>query len=371
VTSLKERKPLRDLIVYELHIGDFTAEYRGSRAPLDAVCDNLDYLGTLGINAILFMPWTAWKDKDYDWGYAPFQYFAVEYAYANDANKPEEKISWLKTLITECHKRDIHVIMDGVYNHCDPIFPYRDFYLNQKICPYTDKDFGGAFPGLQDLDFANACTQAFIRDVCLYWISEFNIDGIRFDNTVNYYAKGDHRGLPDLLDSIQQYLSKQGQKNFSITLEHLDPDAAELVSNTKATSFWDNGLYEQCFSQLRYGGISPDYLSTLNDIRYVFGDEKTTTLYLSNHDHSSVAFQAGTWAARPQNPDSAAEWYRTQPHAIALLTSPGSLLIAMGQEFAADFYLPENDDGHRRVLSRPLHWKQLNDNWGSSLKGLY
>src|SRR2546423_454072 len=95
VTTLRERKALRDLVVYELHIGDFTAEYRGSRAPLDAVRDKLDHLEKLGINAILFMPWTAFKDKNYDWGYSPFQYFAVEYAYANDTNKPEEKISWL------------------------------------------------------------------------------------------------------------------------------------------------------------------------------------------------------------------------------------------------------------------------------------
>jgi len=317
------------------------------------------------------MPWTAFKDKNYDWGYSPFQYFAVEYAYANDANKPEEKISWLKSLISECHRRDIHVIMDGVYNHCDPIFPYKDFYLDRKICPYTDKDFGGAFPGLQDLDFANACTQAFIRDVCLYWISEFKIDGIRFDNTVNFYIKGDDRGLPRLLSSIQHYVESQGQKNFSMTLEHLQPNAAQIINDTAATSFWDNELYEQCFSHLRYGTISPTYLSSLNHIQYVNGDEKTPTLYLSNHDHSSVSFQAGTWSSGPRNPDGAAEWYRTQPHAIALLTSPGSLLIPMGQEFAADFYLPENDDGHRRVLSRPLVWKHLEDSWGSSLVKVY
>lgn len=373
ITALPQRLPLRDLVVYELHIGDFTADFRGTRAPLDAVSDKLDILQQLGINAILFMPWTACKDKSYDWGYSPFQYFAVEYSYANDINQPAEKISWLKRLISECHRRDIHVIMDGVYNHCDPIFPYKYFYLDQTKCPYTAHNFGGAFPGLQDIDFSNVCTQAFIRDVCLYWISEFKIDGIRFDNTVNYYIKGDTRGLPDLLSSIQLYLDDQNppQQNFTLTLEHLQPDAADVINTTAATSYWDNELYEQCFSHLRHGSISPTYLSSLNHIQYINSPTKAPTLYLSNHDHSSVSFQAGTWSLGPQNPDGGAEWYRTQPHAIALLTAPGTVMLGMGQDFGADFYLPESDDGHRRVLSRPLIWKQSGDSWGTSLSRLY
>jgi pullulanase len=53
------RKPLADLNVYELMIDDFTDEFRGTRAPMAAVTDRLDYLRDLGFNAILFMPWTA------------------------------------------------------------------------------------------------------------------------------------------------------------------------------------------------------------------------------------------------------------------------------------------------------------------------
>ncbi|KAJ9615759.1 hypothetical protein H2200_001836 [Cladophialophora chaetospira] len=376
VRELADRKPLRDLVIYELHIGDFTEEFRGSRAPFDAIRDKLQYLQDLGINAIEFMPWTAWKTKDYDWGYAPFQYFAVEYSYANDEDKPAEKISYLKELISECHDRGIHVMMDGVYNHVDPLFPYKDFYLDRSKCPYTDKDFGGAFPGLQDLDFEHPCCQAFIRDVCLYWISEYKIDGIRFDNTVNFYVPGTLQGLPDLLESIQSYATANGLKNFSMTLEHLagDTNAADVVNTTEATSFWDDELYGECFDQLRYGGISGNYLATLNHIKMVNGD-KTPTLYLSNHDHSSASFQAGSWSAN-RTPDGAHDWYRTQPHVIAMLTSPGAILIPMGQEFAADFYLPESDDGNRRVLSRPLQWKEVEDNddhtkWGPKCFGLY
>ena len=65
------RRPLRDLVVYELMIDDCTAGERGVRAPLDAVRDRLDYLVDLGVSAILFLPWTAWTDERFSWGYIP------------------------------------------------------------------------------------------------------------------------------------------------------------------------------------------------------------------------------------------------------------------------------------------------------------
>jgi glycosidase len=369
VTALSNRKPLRDLSVYEIHPWDFTAEFRGVRAPLDAIQDKLDYLVELGINAVLIMPWTAWKNKSYDWGYSPFQYFAVEYAYTNDLDKPSEKISWLKNLISECHQREIHVIMDGVYNHADETFPYKSLYLNDSDCPYTAEPFGGTFPGLQDLDFNNQCTNDFIRDVCLYWISVFGIDGIRFDNTVNYYVPGDPRGLPELLQNIEDYVVQTGQSNFSMTLEHLDMDAASLVSSTAATSYWDNGLFEECSSQLWSSTISPNYLAVLNNSQYVSSSnpDKVATLYLSNHDHSQVA-----WTAGARTNEGGAQWYRLQPHVIALLTSTGTPLIPNGQEFAEDYWIPENDNGTgRRVRTRPLRWANVSDSYGGQLLPLY
>lgn len=367
ITELAARSRLRDLVIYEMHPDDFTDEYRGTRAPFDAIIDRLDYLADLGVNAILFMPWTAWQHKSYDWGYVPFQYFAVEYVYANDLNRPSEKISWLKKLIDACHRRGIHVIMDGVFNHCSEDFPYKYLYLNIDECPYTAAPFGGIFPGLQDLDFSNHCTRAFIRDVCLYWISVFKIDGIRFDNTVNFYVAGDIRGVPGLLSDIYDYLEPLGQENFSTTIEHIDIGAASVVNSTRATSYWDNALYGECFSHLWSGRIGSGYLSALNNSRFVSGPEKVATTYLSNHDHSGVAWQAGA-----SDDTGAHKWYRTQPHAIALLTGSAVPLIANGQEFAEDYWIPEDDHGTgRRVRPRPLRWSAPRDAYGSKLLALY
>ena len=369
-----ERKHQRDLLVYELMIDDFTDEFRGARAPIDAVRSKLDHLEkALGINAILFMPWTAWPGEGFNWGYTPYQYFSVEYRYANAINQPSEKLSWLKQLIGECHERGIHVIMDGVFNHVGVDgsinhtsgFPYYWLYQNMEACPYVGK-FGGEFAGLKDLDFNNGCTQEFIRDVCLYWIGEFKIDGIRFDNTTNFYVKGKDAGLPKLLREIQESVDARGQKNFSMTLEHLNQEAAVVTNLTGATSYWNDELFRRCFDYLWDGEIDSRIMGALDNHHGLDG-ERVATTYLCNHDHSHVAWQAG---ARTNN--GALKWYRTQPYAIAMFTSPGVVMIQNGQEFAEDYWMMENDEGsNRRVKPRPLRWDFVGDKIGSSMLRLY
>ncbi|MFN6474433.1 MAG: alpha-amylase family glycosyl hydrolase [Nostoc sp. SerVER01] len=379
------RKHLRDLIVYELMIDDFTDEFRGARAPLDAVCDKLDYLQKeLGINAILFLPWTAWPSQTFSWGYIPYQYFSVEYRYANalelddrkDVILAAEKLSWLNKLITECHQRDIHVIMDGVFNHVGDEnpqideqgkivangFPYRWLYQDYKDSPYVGI-FGGTFPGLLDLDYNNGCTQEFIRDVCFYWIDKFKIDGIRFDNTTNFYISDEPRGLPNLLKDIQEHVNDQ---NFSLTLEHLNLSASQVTHFTGATSYWNNELYQRTFDYLWQWGIDSRIMRAL-DTHLGLDYDKVATTYIGNHDHSHVAWQAGA-----SHNAGALEWYRTQPYAIALLTCPGTPMIQNGQEFAEDYWLMEDDKGsNRRVKPRPLRWDFKNDNIGSHLLNVY
>lgn len=365
------RKPLRDLVVYELMIDDFTDEFRSYDAPVDAIRDRVAYLSQLGINAILFMPWTAWPDEHFNWGYNPHQYFSVEYRYANNLNAPAEKLSLLKGLINECHTNGIHVIMDGVFNHVGDIpanknvangFHYRWLYQDIFDCPYTG-DFGGTFPGLQDLDYHNPCTQEFIRDVCFYWMDDFGIDGIRFDNTVNFYVDGDERGLPKLIKDINAHAA---DPNFSTTLEHLNMSAVDVCNKVTATSYWNNELYARTFDYLWSGQIDPRLMGAFDNHRGLPPD-RVATVYLGNHDHSHVAWQAGA-----RNNEGALAWYREQPYAIALLTIPGTPMIQNGQEFAEDYWLMEDDrNSNRRVKPRPLRWGFANDNIGAPLGGLY
>ena len=194
----------------------------------------------------------------------------------------------------------------------------------------------------------------------------FQIDGIRFDNTTNFYVEGDTRGLPQLLTDIQRHDAELGQRNFSLTLEFLDLAATRVTNLTGASSYWNNALHQVCFDYLWNGQIDARILGALDNHRGL-DDDKVATFYLSNHDHSHVAWQAGA-----RHNAGALEWYRTQPYAIALLTSPGTPLLENGQEFAEDYWIMEDDQGsNRRVKPQPLHWDFPNDPVGSKLLALY
>lgn len=374
------RQPLRDLVIYELNIDDFTDAFRYAdtyfqrRAALDATASKLDYLAALGVNAILFLPWTAWGNDLYSWGYTPYQYFAVEHRYTNDPtdtspNHEAKQLSRLRRLINECHERGIHVIMDGVFNHAcadTPAqpngFPYRWLYQNPGDSPYVGK-FGGTFPGLEDLDYHNGCTQQFIRDVCFYWMDEFRIDGIRFDNAINFYVKGDKRGLPQLVADIQAHAN---DANFSTTLEFIDLSAAQVSNEIGASSYWNNALYERSFDYLWNWKIDSRLVRALESHAGLNAGKAATT-YLSNHDHSHLTWQCGA-----RDNAGAMQWYRTQPYAIALLIAPGAPMIQNGQEFAEDHWIPEDDAGTgRRVQTRPLRWEFADDAIGSKVFALY
>src|SRR5262249_54079461 len=212
VDKLDSRLPLQDLIIYELMIDDFTANIRRpDEAPLQTVVRKLDDLAALGINAIEFMPWTAWTypddpTRDFSWGYNPVQYFSVSHKYTTNPSTETDKLVYLKQLINECHRRKIHVIMDGVFNHADAAppnrgFPYYWLYQDPADSPFVGNFAQAAF--FQDLDYANQCTLEYIRDACIYWIDKFQIDGIRLDNTLGIYQAGDRgHGLPKLLSEL-------------------------------------------------------------------------------------------------------------------------------------------------------------------------
>jgi glycosidase len=355
------RLPLKDLVVYELMIDDFTAGLRQSdEAPLQAILRKLDDLVRLGINAIEFMPWTAWtypddpSRDDFSWGYNPVQYFSVAHKYTLNPRADADKLVYLKDLINECHRRDIHVIMDGVFNHADAVppdrgFPYYWLYQEPADSPYVGNFAEHAF--FQDLDYNNRCTLEYIRDACIYWIEEFRIDGIRFDNTQGIYRPGDRaHGLPKLLSELRAHLSTPEQKNFAMILEHSwDYAAIDVTNAVGATSCWLDKYRSLSMSYIgdRPAGIpqlEPSIMRMLDSGRD-FDSGRVPTIYIENHDHKRFMLKAG----------GRSSWYLTQPYIIGLLTCAGAPLLYNGQEFGQDNDMPESGAG--RVVPRPIEWQ--------------
>ncbi|RMH63551.1 MAG: T9SS C-terminal target domain-containing protein [Bacteroidetes bacterium] len=168
-----ERPPQHELVIYELLLRDFLAAHDYA-----TLIDTLDYLDRLGVNAIELMPVAEFDGND-SWGYNPAFYFAPDkyYGPADD----------LRRFVDEAHKRGIAVILDVVYNHATGQSPLirlwnqGDFGAPTVENVYANTTARHPFNVFYDLNHESTALRYLIDRVNAYWVTEFNVDGFRFD----------------------------------------------------------------------------------------------------------------------------------------------------------------------------------------------
>ena len=220
-----EAKP--EQVIWELHIRDFSwdpaggfpAADRGKFSALRRTGTTLnndgkhptgmDYLKDLGVTHIQLMPVYDYGSVDeehpqarYNWGYDPVNYNVPEGSYASDPYHGEVRVRELKEMIQFLHAQGFRVIMDVVYNHTY----HADSWLERTVPGYyyRRKPDGSLSNGSgcgNELATEHSMCAKYILDSCLYWASEYHMDGFRFDLM----------GLMDqqLLESIQTALDAQ------------------------------------------------------------------------------------------------------------------------------------------------------------------
>lgn len=155
--------PLAEYIIYELHVGTFTAE-----GTFEAVIPMLDHLLELGATAVELMP-VAQFPGERNWGYDGVFPFAPQNSYGGPQG--------LKSLVDACHCRGLAVILDVVYNHLGPegnyLHSYGPYFTDRYRTPWGKAiNFDGP---LSDE------VRRFFIDNALYWVGEFRIDALRLD----------------------------------------------------------------------------------------------------------------------------------------------------------------------------------------------
>jgi pullulanase len=370
------RLPSDELIIYELMIDDFTKEYRGMRAPIDAIADKLDLVQALNINAIEFMPWIAWPDDvGFSWGYNPAYCFSVESTYVSDGAEPLNRLSRLAALISECHRRKIHVLLDIVLQHVyqgsgTNGFPYYWLWQTPTDSPFTGQFVPAGDFGMLPIDYTNVCTQQFVTDVCKYWLTRFKLDGFRFDQVTGFdNPQYPRKGAPELIAQLKSYASAQNLDNISLILEDAWDFQVVPDSNTiQPTGAWFDVFRSYPFDIFNgfavKGAVNASYMRVLNSA-FGFNLPIYPTIYLENHDHATITYELG----------SRDRWFKAQPYMIALATCSGTVLLHNGQEWGQREELWEDDSNappqFKRVQSRPLLWEQRADLIGQQLTSVY
>ncbi|MBV9101082.1 MAG: malto-oligosyltrehalose trehalohydrolase [Candidatus Dormibacteraeota bacterium] len=155
--------PLRNAVIYELHVGTFTPE--GTFA---SAIERLDHVRDLGVTAVELMPMAQFAGSR-GWGYDGVDLFAPHSAYGGPDG--------LKQLVDACHARGLAVVIDAVYNHVGP----EGNYLGSYAPYFTDRyatPWGQAF----NLDGEDSdWVREFIVDNALMWLRDYHCDGLRLD----------------------------------------------------------------------------------------------------------------------------------------------------------------------------------------------
>ena len=201
--------PLADYIIYELHVGTFTAE-----GTFNSVISQLDYLADLGITAVELMP-VAQFPGNRNWGYDGVYPFAAQNSYGG----PEG----LKKLVNACHQRGMAMILDVVYNHLGP----EGNYLGDFGPYFTDSYKSPWGPALNfDGPHSDEVRKYFIQNA-LYWLVDCHFDALRLDAVHAILDHSPFTFLEELSIEVEREAKRLDRKLFLIA-ESADNNARLL-----------------------------------------------------------------------------------------------------------------------------------------------
>lgn len=339
-----ERPAENSLAIYELLIRDFSEE--GS---IDAVTAKLDYLETLGVNAIELMPIQEFDGND-SWGYNPCFFFAADKAYGTEEA--------YKRFIDECHKRNIAVILDVVFNHATGQHPYAKMWwdggANKTLPtnPFFNVDAPHNWSVFHDFNHTYQYTVEYIDDVLEYWMKEYNVDGFRFDltkgfvqNPGNYDAGGYSAQRIGILKHYAQTIRAVDEDAYIIFEHFCDQSEETELYNSVGALCWNNNQrngYKQ--SVLGFSGSS-------------FADFKKGRINnIETHDEERIAYDAIKYAQSWAKPWNVLTKRLQAVYAFHFLTPYPKMMWQFG-ELGYDVSIEENG----RTGRKPVRWNYFDD----------
>jgi len=183
-----------ELVIYELHVGAFTAE-----GTFDAVIPHLAGLRELGVTAVELMPVATFPGTR-GWGYDGVYTWAPHHAYGGPQG--------LARLVDAAHRAGLAVILDVVYNHIGP--------GSERIArfgPYfTDRHetFWGAA-----IDYSQPAVRAWAIGNALLWACDYRIDGLRLDAVHSVFDDSPVHVLRELAERVPALvIAEMGHDDF-------------------------------------------------------------------------------------------------------------------------------------------------------------
>ncbi|HMJ13087.1 MAG TPA: malto-oligosyltrehalose trehalohydrolase [Polyangiaceae bacterium] len=325
-------------VVYELHLGTFTAA-----GTLESARAELPELAALGINVIELMPLADFTGA-FGWGYDGVCLFAPCRLYG----RPDE----LRAFVDSAHALGVAVILDVVYNHFGPAGNYLAEFSDHYFTDRYTNEWGDAinFDGE-----ASAPVREFFISNARYWIDEFHFDGLRLDATQSIGDSSSTHVIAEIAEAVRQ---AAGTRRTYLVAEN-EPQHARLARSPEQGGFGLDALWNDDFhhtAMVALTGHNPAYYSDhqgtpqelISALRwgYLFQGQryewqkkargspaldlqaKHFVTYIQNHDQIANS-------ARGQRLHELTSPGRLRAVTALMLLAPPTPMLFQGQEFAA------------------------------------
>ncbi|WP_202615463.1 malto-oligosyltrehalose trehalohydrolase [Rhizobium deserti] len=226
-TESWQGRPWEEIVLYELHLGSFT-EKGGFRAAIE----RLDHLKALGVTGIQIMPISDFPGG-YNWGYDGVLPYAPDSSYG----RPED----LMALVDAAHARGICVFLDVVYNHFGPDGNYMPNYA-PLFTEHHKTPWGN---GINYDGEGSKPVREFAIQNAIYWITEFQLDGLRLDAVHAIKDDSEEHLLHELARRVREVA---GSRHVHLVVENEDNNSDLLMRNEagKASLFtaqWNDDVH--------------------------------------------------------------------------------------------------------------------------------
>ncbi|MES2559274.1 MAG: alpha-amylase family glycosyl hydrolase [Bacteroidota bacterium] len=348
------------LVIYELLIRDFIAKH-----DYKTLKDTLGYLKRLGINAIELMPITEFEGNE-SWGYNISFPMATDKYYGTAED--------LKAFIDECHKQGMAVIMDMVLNHAFGQNPLVRMYFDPAAGPYgqptannpwfnqTDKHpYGVGY----DFNHEAQPTKDYTDCVLQYWLTEFKIDGYRFDLSKGFTQKlttdvgvwGIYdQSRIDIWKRIHNKVRTYDSSCYMI-LEHFADNNEEVALSNEGMMLWGN--INHSFAEATMGYISTSDVNSA-DYKKRNWSQPNLVAYAESHDEERLMtknIKFGNSAGSYITKDTTIALKRMEAAMCLFLPLKGPKMIWQFGELGYDISIDQNG----RTGNKPILWNYYND----------
>ena len=353
-------------VIYEMLFGDFTETH-----DIAGAIQKLDYLKTLGVNAVELMPIQEF-DGNESWGYNPNHYFAVDKAYGTSKQ--------YKDFIEACHQRGIAVIIDVVYNHSTGSSPLAklnwDSAGNKTASnnPYFFPDAKHPFNVFHDINHQNKFMQDLIKRSLIYLVEEYNVDGFRFDLSKGFtWSSSGWDGTDSQrIALIKDYAKaiRSADPDSYIILEHWGGRDEESQYVSDGIHPWRKLNYEYCEAAM---GYSSNLSNVLDD-----WDASGWVTFMESHDEERMAYKQDKYGASTVKGNLANSMSNLANNAAMFLTVPGPKMIWQMGELGYNYNKWCKPDGTDMTSSqeyetarKPVKWDYLNNAERKKLYDVY